>query len=314
MLLSSKRLECIKIENVNSQFILFILIIGLGYTLKRLNIIRESDGDGVSRIIFNVTLPALIINTFDTMKLDTSLVFITITSLLFGILMSIVGLFAFKNEDRTLKGTLDMIVPGFNVGLFAYPIVQAIFGTEGLKYIGMFDMGNSITMFVICYLIASYFSPNNKTISLKTTAKKLITSIPLMCYIITLIVNLCGVHYPSVILNISKILSKGNMPLSLLLLGICLNFNINKEYRKSVIKVLSLRYFIGLAVGIILFRFSPFNNLFKYIVLIGLILPVGMADIPYAVEFGYDKRFVGTMCNITILLSFGLIWIITTLF
>jgi malate permease and related proteins len=104
------------------------------------------------------------------------------------------------------------------------------------------------------------------------------------------------------------------MPLSLLLLGICLNFNINKEYRKSVIKVLSLRYFIGLAVGIILFRFSPFNNLFKYIVLIGLILPVGMADIPYAVEFGYDKRFVGTMCNITILLSFGLIWIITTLF
>lgn len=264
----------------------------------------------MSRIIFNITLPALIISTFNSMKLDISLAFLGITSFLFGILMCLAAIFAFKNEDKKLRGAFSMMLPGFNVGLFAYPVVEAIWGYEGLKYFGMFDMGNSITMFVTCYLIANYFSANDKPINFKTTSRKLFTSIPLMCYIITLIINISGLHYPEPVINICKVLGKANMPLSLLLLGICLNFNMDKIYRKNVIKVLSIRYIVGLAIGLIFFIFVPFGKLFKYTILIGLTLPVGMAVIPYAVEFNYDKRLIGTVCNITLILSFILIWII----
>ncbi|MCH3965119.1 MAG: AEC family transporter [Clostridium sp.] len=297
-------------ENVNNQFILFLLIIGLGYIFKRLNIIKESDGDGVSRIIFNITLPALIISTFNTMKLDISLIFLAVISLLFGILMCIIAIPVFKNEGKKSRGAFSMMLPGFNVGLFAYPVVEALWGYSGLKYFGMFDMGNSITMFVTCYIIANCFSANDKPVNIRITARKLLTSIPLMCYAITLIINICGLHYPEPVVNICKILEKGNMPLSLLLLGICLNFNIDKTYRKNILKVLSIRYICGLAIGILFFTILPFDKLFKYTVLIGLTLPVGMAVIPYAVEFNYDKRLVGTVCNISLILSFILIWVI----
>ena len=40
-----------------------------------------------------------------------------------------------------------MIVPGFNIGLFAYPLVEGIWGQEGIKYFGMFDMGNAFIVF-----------------------------------------------------------------------------------------------------------------------------------------------------------------------
>lgn len=247
------------------------------------------------------------------MKLELSLSFLSIAGILFGVFMWIVGLIVFKNEDKKLKGSYMMLLPGFNVGLFAYPVVEAIWGADGVKYFGMFDMGNSIPIFAICYIIASYFSGKSKIGALKI-GKKLLTSIPLMSYIVTLIVNLSGFHYPAVIINITGILGKANMPLSLLLLGICLNFTLDKCYRKGILKVIFIRYSIGLAVGLFLFFTVPFGKLFRYTLLMAFILPIGMADIPYAVEFGYDKRLIGTACNLTIMLSFVFIWVIASSF
>lgn len=303
----------LKIGNVNNQFALSLLIIALGYFFKKINILKDEDGDSLSRIIFNITLPALIISTFNSMKIENSLIFISLISMGYGLIMSSLGILLFRKESNKLRGTFSMLVPGFNVGLFAYPLVQAIWGSNGLKYFGMFDMGNSITIFVFCYIIASFYSSDNPDVNPKNILKKLVTSIPLMSYVVTLAINLCGVHYPLPFVNVCNILSKANMPLSLLLLGICLNFSIDKKYLKSIIKVLVSRYSIGLVLGSILFVVMPFDPLFRYTLLIGLTLPIGMAVVPYAVQFNYDKTIIGTLCSITIIFSFLLTWIIVAL-
>jgi Predicted permeases len=300
-------------ENVNTQFILSLSIIALGYMVKKLNIIQEKDGEGMARVVFNITLPSLIINTFNSINLDLSLIFLTMGGFLFGLLMCLIGIFVFKKESKNIRGTLSMLTPGFNIGLFAYPLVESIWGANGVKYFGMFDMGNALIVFGACYIIASYFAPNEKDIDFKTIIKKLFTSIPLMSYIITLTINLSGFHYPSVVVDISKIISKANAPLSLLLLGIYLSFSFDKSYWKNIIKVLSLRYTVGLAIGAALFLLLPFDSLFRYTLLIGLILPIGSAVIPYAIQFNYDERLVGTLCNITIIVSFIMIWAIVSL-
>lgn len=134
-----------------------------------------------------------------------------------------------------------------------------------------------------------------------------------MSYIITLIINLSGLHYPAPVINICQILQKANMPLSLILLGVCLNFSIDKKFFKNIAKVLTTRYLIGIIAGIILFYLLPFNTIFRYTILIGLILPIPMAVVPFSVQFDYDKKFTGTMCSITILLSFALTWIIISI-
>lgn len=131
-------MDVIKMGNVNIQFALFIAIMALSYFLKRIKIIKEQDGDGISRVIFNITLPALIINTFNSMKIDKSLLIISLISLIDGFLMSLLAIFIFRKEPRKLRGTLSMLIPSFNVGLFAYPIFQAIWGEKSLKYIGKY--------------------------------------------------------------------------------------------------------------------------------------------------------------------------------
>jgi len=295
-------------NTINSQFAISLSIILLGYFLKKTGILKESDGEVISRLIFNVTLPSIVINVFSTMEIDKNLLLIPIISIVYGLMMTAVGLIVFKGEMRREKGMLAMLVPSFNIGLFAYPLVESIYGTEGLKYFGMFDMGNSFIIFAVCYIIASIYSSSEGEVSYKNIFSKVLHSIPFLTYIITMTINLLGISIPKPILEITSILSKANMPLALLVLGLYLSFSFKKAYWKNMAKIIALRYIIGFGVGILLYNLMPLDPMFKKTMIICFILPISLTVIPYSVEFGYDSRFVGTVNNLTIIISFLLMW------
>lgn len=297
-------------NNANEQFLISMLIIIIGYVFKRVNLIKEEDGESLSRIIFNITLPALIINTFNTIVIDFSLILITIIGIVYGLFMAFLGAVVFKNEDRKTRGMLSMLVPSFNIGLFAYPLVEAIWGHEGIKYFGMFDVGNSLVVFGVSYIVAGYFSSEKSDLTFTSISGKLLKSVPLLSYIIVFVLAVSDLHFPGIVLDVTKILARANMPLSLLLLGIYLSFSLDANHLKNIVKVLTVRYLMGIVVGTTLFFIMPFDTMFKYTMLIGFLLPIPTAVIQYAIEFDYDKNFVGTVANITILLSFFLVWII----
>ncbi|WP_235976296.1 AEC family transporter [Niallia circulans] len=120
-------------ENFNTQFLYSVIIIGIGYFFKQRNIIKEKDGEGLARIIFNITLPCLIITTLHNVIIEKSLLILVFLGLFYGVLISIIGLFLFRNEANKQKGMLGMLIPGFNIGIFAYPLVQGIWGPEGIN-------------------------------------------------------------------------------------------------------------------------------------------------------------------------------------
>ena len=101
------------------------------------------------------------------------------------------------------------------------------------------------------------------------------------------------------------------MALTLLLLGIYLNFKFEKSEWNVVLKVLSIRYICGLAAGILLFFILPFSLLYRTILLVALILPVGMAVVPFSVEYELNEKLTGIIVNLSIVISFILMWLIT---
>ncbi len=301
--------------DVNYIFLLSLTIIIIGYILKKLNIISEKNGETIAKVVFNVTLPALIISVVGSTEITPSLGLITLISILYCIPIIILTLFLFKKYPREIKGLIFMAVIGFNVGHFAYPLIQGIWNEEGLKYIAMFDIGNAIVVFVIVYILGLIFSPENdfhdKKKLVKTILKKLLKSAPLMSYFIAIIINLFNVTLPLFIVDLLDVLSRANMALTLLLLGIFLNFKFERTQWKNILKVVIIRYSFGLLVGLLLYFTLPFDLLYRGILAIALILPIGLAIIPFAVEFNYiEKRFAGTLTNLTIIISFILVWIV----
>lgn len=84
----------------NSQFLYSITIILLGYILKRTNLLQQKDGEALARIIFNITMPCLIIVTFSNIKIDGSLILLLVIGIVYGLLLGAVGVLFFEKMSE----------------------------------------------------------------------------------------------------------------------------------------------------------------------------------------------------------------------
>lgn len=296
-------------EGFQLQFIISVFIILLGYLFKRIKILKESDGQTIARIVFNITLPALVIVTFDQMVISLSLVSLIFIAFLFGLASALIGILAFRSEKDGIKGMAAMMVPGVNVGLFAFPLVEAIWGREGIQHFGMFDVGNAVIVFGVCFFIAGYFAKGTSSFYLREAFSPLLRSIPFLTYMFVVALNLSGLHLPGLFLDTAEIISVANMPLSLLLLGLCLNFSFEKSWLPLIGKYLAIKYGTGLVLGFSLFWILSDYPMLANTVLIGFILPASTTSVVYAIRYQYNTKIVGTIVNITIIVSFVLIWL-----
>ena len=300
--------------DANYIFLLSLSIIAIGFLLKKFNILSEENGKIIVRIIFNITLPALIFSTLISINLDLSFLLLPIIPLLFSSIILLVCFFLFKNYSKEVKSLILMTVIGFNMGNFAYPLIDGIWGEQGLQYLVLFDLGNALVIFGMIGFIASYYSKKNESNDTKKTLKNslllLFKSPPIIMMILALIINLSGIMIPLFLADLLDIFSNANMALTLLSLGIYLNFRFEKSEWKNISKVIIIRYCFGFFIGLILFSVLPFPLLYRTIIFISLILPMAMGTLLFAVEFDHDERMAGVIGNLTLIISFIFMWII----
>jgi malate permease and related proteins len=298
-------------SNPNTIVILFVAIIFFGYVFKRTGILKIEDSRSLVNLILYFTLPAVVLKTFYKAHISYDMLWVFLISIGFGLFMTLFGIYFFRNNSKkSHKGLLMASCMGFNIGLFAYPFVQAMWGNKGLLYIAIFDLGNAFMVFGASYIVASIYSPSAKQINYWGIIKKLIIFVPLQSYIIAIIFALLPVTYPDIFIKFLDLVSGANSVLVLLLIGMFLSFKISKEDLSDAFKVLFLRYAAGIIVGLLVFFVLPFPPQVRNTVMLGLILPIGMTIIPYSVMFNYDSKLSGTLVNLSSVISFMLMWII----
>ena len=278
---------------VTEQFIMIILLIALGYLLKRINFLKAADSQVLSTLVLNVTLPSLVIVNLNSAELDFSFSILPIMMIVYGVLAKFTVLWLFNKHNNHIKGTVGMMTASLNIGLFAYPLVDTIWPKNGMIYFGMADIGGAIIMFGVTYFVGSYVT-----------------------YIVMFTLNMLNIHLPKVSIDFFTIISKANMPLSMILLGVMLNFKIERHFLPIAVKYLLAHYGLGLLAGLLVHFFLPVSdNMIKTTLLIAWLLPVGVAIIPYSIQFKYKTLpLVGMVTNISIILSIIILYVYQAIF
>src|SRR5690554_4994875 len=135
-------------------------------------------------------------------------------------------------------------------------------------------------------------------------------SVPLMTYLIVFSLSVLNVQLPIIIIDAAEVISRANMPLSLIVLGMFIHIQMDKSKRQDLLQFLSARFGIGIVIGFACYYLLPFSEMVRLTLLIGAILPLPLAHLPYAVTFDYDRRFVGTASSFSLVISFVLIWLV----
>jgi len=82
------------------------------------------------------------------------------------------------------------------------------------------------------------------------------------------------------------------------------------------LKYLGLHYGLGIIAGLLVYFFLPVDNdMIKTTLQVAWLLPVGVAIIPYSIQFKYKTLpLVGMVSNLTILISIIILYVYQALF
>eukprot|EP00727_Mastigamoeba_balamuthi_P000699 m51a1_g10626 hypothetical protein (488) ;mRNA; r:23322-24785 len=158
--------------------------------------------------------------------------------------------------------------------------------------------------------------------SMKELAKKISLKMglnpPLWAIPIGLALGLSGARLPPFLLSLQTTLASANSALSFFIIGLLLDVRLDtlrRLYRPALVSM-AVRYTVGLALGFVLYHtlgtLPLFSPLGRFILLIGFVMPTTVVTCVYAKEWGWDPAFPSLMVNLTIVVSFVLIWVLST--
>jgi predicted permease len=243
------------------------------------------------------------------------LIYLPLIAMLFGMFLSFLAFHLFKQTEPENRGVMTIGSAGFNLGIFAYPLIEGIFGIQGLTYAIMFDLGNSVVNFFVNYGMGNYFSRGPKKDNIAAHIFKRIISLPpLQAMVLGVLVNVLQLKFPVFALDIISTIAAGNKPIVLLLMGIYFSIRLSKKSYFRVFQVLSLRYAMGFLIGGICFYVLPFELGFRNLLMLCLILPVGMTVITYSDELNLNTPLAASLVNISLVISFVIMWVMVSVF
>lgn len=288
----------------------FVVIIVLGFILKKMGFFKKEDGLFFSKIVMNITLPAALIASSNGMDINV----ITISIILIGLFSNVFNVFLAKilNIRKSPKTrAMSMInCSGYNIGNFAIPFASSFFSATGMIYMCMFDIGNAFMGLGGTYALARNEVDGKGRLNMRTLIRVLVRSVPFDVYLLLFILSLFSIQIPSEVTTIASMIGSANSFLAMLMIGILLEINITKQQAVSVIKILGMRYIGNIILSLIIYFVLPLPILAKQMVVIILFSPISTIAAVYSKMIDEDDPSPALANSISILVS---IVVLTTL-
>ena len=272
---------------VTNSVVINLLLIALGYLIKKVGLLEREHGQVLNRLVLYVTLPALNLQVISRAPLSWRLMILPVLSLASGVLMSQVG----RGVARALKlsrqdtGTFVVSLCGV-MGALAYPFVEAAYGETGVRAAAISDLGNAIAIFAVAYYF-SYQYADDGSFEPRAILKKVALFFPLHAFIAALIDTLAAM----------------NSPLMLLSLGVYLELNVSREERQLLLNQLGVKYGVGLAIAILYILVLPFRGETRGTLFLLPLMPTSLSTLLYSVEQDLNPRLAAMLISLTMVIS-----------
>ena len=209
----------------------------LAYGLKRLGVFHTEDRKVFANLIFNLTLPAMLVSSFSAASVDFWYIVSFVLGLLVNVLMLTAACAASARKAPDLKGIYTINGAGLNLGNIGIPFLQNFF-PQSIPYLCMFDSGDSFFSLGTTFAIAEMRMGRKSGPKLHAILSSLFRSVPMITYVVMTVLSLLEIRLPGPV-------------------GISLEINISKGARKEVFALLFLRYACGAVSALVIFFLLP---------------------------------------------------------
>ena len=279
-----------------------IIMIGLGYFLKRIDFLSEKDIDPFNKIVMYILLPCMIFHALYSadLSLISKLGILPLVILASSVVTGIVSFFILKQlklDDITLWSVLVTVMIA-NTAFMGYPVTLGIFGQEGFLRAIFCDIATLCIFLILSFVMILKFVG-----TVKTAVKKITFFPPLWAVILGLVFNFINIPIGPVIDNTVNYLGQGAIPLIMIALGLSIDFSAIKRSKSMIVftSIMKLMFF-PIVAFVVATQLGLVDLQFK-ISIVEAAMPSGMMSLLLAITYKLDYELTSDCILINTVIS-----------
>ena len=289
-----------------TQLIQLFLMLFLGYFLCKRGIFDRHTNQKMTKLCLTVTTPCLVLSSVlqQTGERNYSLIAFTFAiAIVYYIVMPFIGWLICKllRLPRQSHGLYMFMAVFENIGFMGIPLINAIYGGEGVLYTAIFN---------ICFNLAAFgYGPVMLNIGTCRTSKpdlKDVLSPGTILSVFTIVVYLSGFKLPGVLTGVISSVGAVTSPMAMMLTGAALALvDIRTVFTdRHVYPFLAVRQLIFPLIIFPLFALVIKDPVLLGVVFILTIMPCASNSVLFATNYNNDESlaartvFISTLCSL----------------
>ena len=286
------------------QVAVLFLLIGTGMVAVKTGVLKLENKQALSNLLVYIIVPAMVVNSY-RMEFSAQILRnllaafgMSILSVLLGTVITLL-LTARKTGSRMPIFRFACIFS--NAAYMGFPLISALFGSEGLLYASAYVTVFNILLWTLGYGLVSGDS------SVKEVARSLVRTPVLYAIVVGLGIYLLQIPLSALITQPLELLAGVNTPLSMLITGMLIAAGDVRSIvtDKHIWKLAGVRMLLIPAVCLGVFALLGLVHLgmSAQVVLLLECCPAAAITSVFAVQFGHDEQFAAGCVVLTTLLS-----------
>ena len=279
-----------------------ILMIGIGYVLKRIDFLSEKDINPLNKIVMNILLPCMIFSALYSSDLSLIpklgiLPFVILISSFVTGLVSFLILKKLGYDDKKLWSVLVTVMIA-NTAFMGYPVNLGIFGHEGFLRAIFCDIATMCIFLILSFVLVIKFGG-----TVKKAIRKIALFPPLWAIVFGLGLNILNVPIGPVLNNTVNYLGNGAIPLIMISLGLSIDLA-GLSRSKSMVaftSIMKLLFFPAIAFIVVLFL--GLSDLQYTVAIVEVAMPYGMLSLILAITYNLDYQLTSDCILINTVIS-----------
>lgn len=287
---------------LNSVEIILVpaLMIFVGISLRKMGLLSQEHSSILSKIVINVSLPALIFINIASANITQEMIYLPIISFAVSFICMLVA-FCYsriRHYSKVKTWTIIILLALMNTAFIGYPIVLGVFGNEGFLHAIFFDMAMAL-MFVVFGMILSTLFGGNRRDVLENGLK----FVPLWAVLFGIIFNVFSIPVGYVLENSLTYLGNSTIPLIMLSLGLTINFGDFKRHLSDSIFVSIFGLLIVPAAVYLVLSHLEISDMILKVSVLESAMPTAMNTLVLAISYDLDVEMVSSIVFLTTILS-----------
>ena len=228
-----------------SNLILLFVCLIIGIVLKKSKIIPDNFHTSLNAFVINISLSAFSLYYISKIEINSSVIYpvLVVWIGIFAAILFFAGLGKIFGWKSSLIGALIMCAGFGNTSFVGIPLIQAMYGEEGLKTVMLVDQPGFVALSTVGILVANFYSGSKD--SLLKHLSRILKFPPFIAFVIALLLNIFSIEIPKDFDEVLMKLGATTVPLALVSVG-------SQMQWKKIEKKEGFHLFIGLLFKLVL--------------------------------------------------------------